>query len=425
MKISAEPIENSQVALNIEMEPVEVDESLAQAYSRLVQKVSVPGFRKGKAPRDVLEHHIGKEALFQEALERLIPKACMEAIEEQDIDAIARPEVEIIQTEPLIFKAIVPVRPTVKLGDYKEIRVESKAVEVGDKEVDDTIEYLRHQHSMLVPVDRPAQLGDVVVIDIGGKVQGESFLIRKDMAYGLDKDAKLPLPGFAEKLEGVEKGEERDFVLAYPSDYEIEELAGKEYSFEVKATEIKEKQMPEVDDEFAKSVGSEDVASLREQMAANLRTRAEGKARSDFENEAISIAVEISEVEYPSALVDSEIDRSLSEEASHFNDGIKGLENYLTNINKTFEGHREELRPMAEQRIVRSLVMEEIAKAEGIEVSASDIDDEIDKAVKDAGEREEEMRKFFSLPQSRDSIERMILGRKTVELLVQIASGSA
>ncbi|MBM4447209.1 MAG: trigger factor [Chloroflexi bacterium] len=422
MKVSTEPVENSQVAVNIEMEPVEVDKYLDKAYNRLVRRVSVPGFRKGKAPRDILERHIGKDALFKEALEDLIPTAYKETLEEQKIEPIAQPQFELIQTEPLIFKAIVPLKPTIKLGDYTKIMVESKPVEISQEDVETTIEQLRHQQAIQSPVDRPVQFDDIVTIDVEGKRDGESFPIRKDVVYEVLKEARLPLPGFAEKLEGMSKGEEKSFVLSYPADYEMEELAGKEHAFKVTATEIKEKTLPEVDDEFAKSLGKEDLASLREQIASNLKTRAEERARAELEQKAVDAAVELSEVEYPPVLVDGEIDRLLRDEARHFAEGITGLENYLKTINKTLEGHVEELRPTASRRVVRSLVLGKIAEAEKIEVDDSEIDAEIEKAAKDADKQADEIRRFFSLPETREPIKQLLVGRKTVERLVQIAT---
>jgi trigger factor len=423
MKVSAEPIENSQVTLNIEMETTEVDKYLERAYNRLVKKVSVPGFRKGKTPRAILEQHVGKDTLLREAFEDLIPEAYEEAIESQEIDAIARPQFELIQTEPLIFKAVVPLRPTVKIGDYKQIKVESKPVEISQEDVQATIEQLRLQHAILSPVDRPVQFDDVVTIDIEGEKQGESFPIRKDFVYEVVREARLPLPGFAEKLEGMRKGEEKNFVLSYPSDYEMQELAGKEHAFKVAVTEVKEKKLPEANDEFAKNLGSQDLASLREQISANLKARAEERARLELEQQVVDAAIGLSEVEYPPVLVDREIDRLLNEEVRHFNQGITGLENYLKNVNKTLDEHLEELRPVANRRVVRSLVLGEVAEEEKIEVGDPEVDEEIEKMVKDADKQAEEIRKLFSLSQARDSVKQFLIGRKTVERLVQIATG--
>jgi len=424
MKVSTEPVENRQVALNIEMEPVEIDKYLDRAYNRLVKKVSVPGFRKGKAPRDILERHIGKDALFQEALEDLIPRAYKEALDEQKIDAIAQPQFELIKTEPLVFKAVVPLKPTVKLGDYKQIRVDSKPVKISKKDIDDTIEQLREQQAVLLPVDRLVQLGDAVTMDVEGERGGEPFPIRKDVVYEVIKGARLPLPGFAEKLEGIAKGEERSFVLSYPQDYEMKELAGKEHAFKVTVKEIKEKKLPEVDDEFANSLGKDDIASLRKQIESNLTSRAEDRARVELEQTATDKLIELSEVEYPPILVEREVDRLLNEEARHFTEGLAGLENYLKTLNKTMDTHREELRPMASKRVVRSLVLGELAETEKIEVKESEIDDEVEKMARDAERQAEDVRKLFSLPQARDSIRQFLTGRKAVEMLVEVAKGT-
>jgi trigger factor len=424
MKVSTEPTEKSQVTLNIEMEPAEVDKYLDKAYSRLVRRVSVPGFRKGKAPRDILERHIGKDTLFREALEDLIPATYKEALESQELDAIAQPQFELIQMEPLIFKALVPLKPTIKLGDYQKIKVESEPVEVKEEDVEATIEQLRRQQAILSPVDRPVQSGDIVTIDVEGTRDGEPFPISKDVVYEVMREARLPLPGFAEKLEGMSKGEEKSFVLSYPPDYEIKELAGKEHAFKVTVKEIKEKNLPEIDDDFAKNLGKEDLSSLREQLSSNLKARAEERARLETEQKAVDAAVELSEVEYPPVLSEREIDRLLSDEARQFTEGITGLENYLKTLNKTMDDHREELRPMANRRVIRSLVLGKISETEKIEVDDSEIDAEIEKMVKDADKQAEEMRKFFNLPQARDSIKQFLLGRKTLERLVQIATSS-
>ena len=423
MKVSAEPVQNCQVTLNIEVEPAEIEKYMEKAYNRLVKRVSVPGFRKGKAPRDVLERQIGKDAMFKEALEDLIPETYKEALEEQKIEPIAMPQFELIQTEPLLFKAVVPLKPTIKLGDYTEIRVESKPVEVKEEDIEVTIEQLRNQQAVLSPVDRPVQFDDVVTIDIEGEKEGESFPIRKDVVYEVTREAKLPLPGFAEKLEGMSKGEEKSFVLSYPPDYEMQELAGKDHAFKVTVTEIKEKKLPEIDDELAKTLGKEDLASLREQIASTLKAGAEERARLELEQKAVDAAVELSEVEYPSALADIEIDRLLSEEARQFTEGITGLENYLRTINKTMDDHKAELRPMADRRVIRSLVLGKIAEDEKIAVEESEIDAEIERMLKDADKEAEEMRKFFSLPQARESLRQFLIGRKTIERLVQIAKG--
>jgi trigger factor len=425
MKVSSEQIANSQVSLNVEMEAEEVDKYLDEAYNHLVSRIRVPGFRKGKTPRSILERHIGKEALLEEALDHLIPDAYQKALSEQKIEPIARPEIEIIQANPVIFKAIVPVVPTIKLGDYTTIRVESKPIEVSEKETEAAIEQLRLQQVTLIPVDRPANMGDAVTLDMEGESEGKPFPIRRDLVYELAKESPLPLPGFAEKLEGIAKGEERSFVLSYPADYKIPDLANKNYAFKVKASEIKDQKLPDVNDEFAKNMGLGDLASLKEQISIRLKTRAEDMARMELEQKILDAAVELSTIEYPPVLTENEIDRLIDDEARGFTDGVKGLENYLKSVNKAMKDHREELRPVASRRVVRSLVLEKIAEDEKMTVSAAEIDDEIEKMVKDADKQADEVRRLFNLPQARKSIEQILISRKTMEKLKQIASGVA
>jgi trigger factor len=232
MKVTSEKIENCQVALNIEVEANELDRFLNEAYHRLVNKVSIPGFRKGKAPRVILEQHLGKSALLEDALGRMIPQLYKQAIESEQIDAIAEPQIEISQTEPVIFKAIVPVKPEIRLGDYHNIELKPESVEIGDEEIQTAMEQIRQGHAVLVPVDRSVQLGDVVTIDIEANIEGKPFLDHKDMVYEVDQDLALPLPGFAQNLEGAEKNKERTFSLDVPADYGIRELAGKKRLFQ-------------------------------------------------------------------------------------------------------------------------------------------------------------------------------------------------
>jgi len=281
---------------------------------------------------------------------------------------------------------------------------------------------LREQQAILLPVDRQVQFDDVVTIDVEGEREGEQFPIRKDVVYEVTREARLPLPGFAEMLESMNKGDEKSFTLSYPPDYEMKELAGKEHTFKVAVKEIKEKKLAELDDEFAKSLGKDDVASLLEQIESNLKSRAEERARVELEQAAIDKLVELGEVEYPPVLVEKEIDRLLNDEARHFTEGVAGLENYLKTLNKTMDNHREELRPIASKRVVRSLVLGELAEFEKIEVAESDIDAEVDKMAQDDDKQAEDIRKLFSLPQARESIKQFLTGRKAMDRLVEIAT---
>jgi len=421
MKVTTEKRENCQVWLSIEAEAGEMEKSLDEAYHRSVSKVSIPGFRKGKAPRAILEQHFGKSALLEDALERLIPQLYKQAIEWEKIEPIAEPQIEVTQSEPLLFKAIVPVRPIVKLGDYHSIRLEPEPVEVGDREIGAAIEQLRQQQAILMPVDRSVQLGDFVIINVEATIEGKPFLNHKDLLYEVDSNSTFPLPGFAQKLEGAGKKEERFFSLEVPADYSIKEFCGQECLFKTTVTEIKEKQLPQLDDGLAQSCDYDSLTSMREQVAADLRARAEQRSRLVLRQKALDAVIELSEVSYPPILEEREIDSLLRDEARHL--GYREVENYLKRVNKTEEELKEELRPAARKRVVNTLVLDEVAEEEKIEITSSEVDNKV-KEIAENTEDKEKMQQFLALPQVRESIGESLRTQKAVERLVQIVSGS-
>ena len=427
MKVSTERIENSQVVLDVEAETEEVERALEEAYHRLVKRADVPGFRRGKAPRAMLERYIGRETLLEEALERLVPQLLSQAIEEQGIDAIAQPEIQITQTDPVTFKATVPVRPTVELGNYRELSIAPEPVEVADEEVDKVIEQIRYQHAPWEPAERPIKFGDLVTIDVKGSVAEDSLLDRKDLQFQVLQGLPFPVPGFAEKLDGLEKGQEKEFTISLPADYGVSELAGKECLFKVLASEIKEKKLPELNDEFAKSIGDdiETFGALRERIASNLRLMAEEGARRRYEEKVVDAVVELSKVEFPPFLVERDIDRLLAEQERELKESRISLDDYLRSRSKTEEELREELRPLATKRVSQSLVLAKVAEAEEIEVTNGEIDGEVEALAQGAGEQGEELRKLFNSPAARQSLEERLLTIKTLKRLVELASGEA
>jgi len=423
MKVTNEKIENSQVFLSIEMEPAEVEDALEKSYHRLVKKTNIPGFRKGKAPRPILEHYVGRESLLQDALNQLIPEAYERAIKEQEIDAFAQPHIEVTQTDPVVFKATVPVRPTVTLGDYHNIKVAPEPVELSEDNVNGVIERLHHQQATWEPVERPADFDDLVVLDIESNIEGEPFINRKGLQYWVRRDAPFPVPGFAEQLPGMKKDEEKEFKLQISSDYPQSELAGKEPWFKVKVTEIKEEKLPELNDELARQISSESetVDALRERVSTELKQQAEEKAKIDFEEKVIQEVVNLAQVEFPPILVEMEIDRLVNEQARRLQMSGHSLEEYLNSINKTEAELHEELQPLATKRITHSLVLGKIAEEEKFEVSDSEIDAEIEEMIKNTAENKDELQKYLNTPQSKESIKQILITRKTIQRLVELA----
>ena len=426
MKVTKEKTENSQVFLTIEMEPAEVEESLDKSYYRLVKKTNIPGFRKGKAPREILERYIGKECLLEDALDSLLPEAYEKAIKEQEIEAIARPHIEIAQTDPVVFKATVPLKPTIKLGDYHHIRVTPEPVELTEDDINAAIEQLRHRQATWEPVERPVEFDDLVVLDIESDIEDKPFINQKGVQYRVVHDLPSPAPGFAEQLLGMKRNEDREFKLKFPLDFPKAELVGKEPSFKVRVTEIKQERLPELDDEFAGGLNPDfkSLDLLREQVSADLKLRAEEKARIDFEERVIEAVVDIAKLEFPPILVEREIDRLLSQRLQRLQMGEQGLEEYLGSINKTEQELREELHPLATKRVTRSLVLGKIVEEEKIEVIDSEIEAEIENMTKSAAENKDEIQKFLNRPQSRESIKELLTTRKTIQQLVEIAKGS-
>jgi len=427
LKVTNEKTENNQAFLTIEMEPAEVEESLEKSYHRLVKKTNIPGFRKGKAPRDILERYIDREALFEDALNSLIPQACEKAIKEQEIEAFATPSIEIAQTDPVIFKATVPLSPTVKLGDYHHIQVTPEPVELTGDDVDAAMEQLRHQQATWQPVERPVDLNDLVFLDIESNIEDKPFINQKGVQYQVLPDSANPVPGFAEQLQGMKRDEEKEFKLQISLDYPESELAGKETSFKVRVTEIKQEILSELNDEFARGINADfkTLDSLRERVSTNLKLGAEEKARIDFEERIVEQVVNLAQVEFPPILVEMETNRLINHQMSRWQRGDKGLEEYLKSINKSEQQLREELHPLAIKRTTGALVLGKIAKEEKIEVSDAETDTEIENMTKSATDNKDALEKVLNTPQARESIGQTLIARKIIQRLVEIAKDSS
>jgi trigger factor len=421
MKVNTENLGNCQISLNIEAEASELDKSLDEAYHHLVNEVSIPGFRKGKAPRAILVQHIGKKNLLDEALEHLIPQLYKQAIESQKLEPIAGPQIEVTQNEPFVFKAIVSLKPEVKLGDYHSLRLEpSPVIAIAEKEVTAAMEEFRERQGAWVPADRPVELGDLVTMDIQANVDGKPWLNHKDILYEMNKDSRSPVPGFASQLQGTEKSKERTFSLTIPDDYPIKEMRGKEGTFQVTVTEVKEKQLPELNDGLAKGAGYDNLEDMRRKVADDLKAKAETRNRLELRQKALDALVEISEVNYPPILEDEEITELLRNEAQRL--GFREVTDYLKKANKTEEEIKQELRPIAKKRLIQSLVLGKLAEEEKIEISSSEVDNKVDEITSDA-EDKEKAKQFFSLPQIKQSIEQSLRTQKTMDQLLQIAIG--
>ncbi len=423
MKVSVSEIEKRQVILEIEVEPERVQKALDQAYRRAADRVNVPGFRRGKAPRPLVERMVGHDRLLEEALERLLPQVYDEAIAQQDIKPISRPKFEVTSTEPLQFKATVGIEPRVVLGDYRSIRRERPATEPTDDEVEAVIQHLRETHGEWVPVERPVQLGDRVSLDVKAQAEGRTILDSKDAETIVDPERPQPAPGFAEALVGMQPGETREFTLRLPEDYEDKGIAGEELHFTVTLHGVKERRLPELDDEFARTVSDEyqDVAALREAVRKQIAESKAANAERDYENAVVSEAVQQSTVEIPPQMVERQADFALRQFAHSLDRQGINVEQYLRFTNRTPEAFRDELLADAEQVLARSLVLDAIADAEGITISDEDVDAEIQRMTADSGNR---ARAAEASQETRDRVRAALRQREAVRRLVSIAAGS-
>ncbi len=270
MKSTAKTIEHCQAELHIEAEESEYAAAQAEAFKYLAGRVEIPGFRKGKAPRQLVEKHVGRDAVVEEAIERLFPNLYEQALATHDIHPITTPHVHLEQREPPVFLAIVPLEPEVDLGDYRSVRVTPEEVSVTDEHVLSALDRLRESQAVLAPAERPLRFGDFASIDVQATVAEQPFLDHKAVTYEMVANSHMPLPGFAEALVGLSAGESKEFTLTVPEDFRITELAGKECRCSVTVQQVREKQLPELSDSMAESFGFASLEALRERVGADL-----------------------------------------------------------------------------------------------------------------------------------------------------------
>lgn len=429
MQTSLDKLDQNKVSLEFTAEPNEVEEALAQAFKKVVKKVSIPGFRKGKVPRRVLENHYGKEVLYEDAMEILVSKGYYEAIVEHELEPIDEPKLEIVQgienAQPFVFKAEVEVLPEVTLGAYKEVKVERTQPVVTDEDVEKELGALRERHAELVSVEKEAvEKGDFAVIDFDGYIDGNAFPGGAGQGYTVEVGAEKFIPGFEEGLVGMTTGSggEQEIKVTFPADYHSEELAGKEATFRVKLHEIKKKELPELDDEFAKSLGrAETMDELRKDLKEQMGKAAEAEAKKAFEQSVVEKTVQECTVDIPEKLVEKELDHfvhDIKHDLSHR--GIQ-LEQYLASVKQTQEEFRQGLKGEAEQRVKTDLVLTSVGKAEGIDVTNDEIKERIEETLGYYPENQRnDLRKRMQSPNVLEGVRSSLLREKTIKRLVEL-----
>lgn len=385
MSAKWEKLEGNQGVLTIEVDAEKVNEGLDFAFKKVVKEVTVPGFRKGKVPRGLFEKRFGVEVLYQDAVDYLLPSAYAEAVKETGIEPVDNPEIDIEQIEKgksMIIKAKVTVKPEVKLGEYKGLEVEKQDLEVTEEDVEQELKTLQQRYAELVVKEEgQAEKGDTVVIDFEGFTDGEAFEGGKGENYSLELGSGQFIPGFEDQLVGVSPGEEKEVNVTFPEEYHAAELAGKPAVFKVKVHEIKTRELPELDDEFAKDVDEE--AETLDELKEKIRTRLEETKKNMAENKVrdtvVKKAAENAEIDIPEVMIENEIDHMVREYEQQLQMQGMNLDLYFQFTGQDMDKLREQMKENAEKRVRTSLTLEAIANAENLEVSDEDVDRELNK----------------------------------------------
>ncbi len=384
MSVQVEKLEKNMAKLTIEASAEELEKAIEKAYQKQKKNISVPGFRKGKVPRMMVEKMYGKEVFYEDAANEIIPVAYEKAYDECGEDIVSTPQIEVTQIEagkPFIFTALVALKPEVTLGAYKGIEVDKVDVTVSDEEVDAEIEKERDRNARSISVtDRAVQDKDQTVIDFEGFVDGVAFEGGKGENYPLTIGSGTFIPGFEEQLIGKNIGEETDVNVTFPEDYQAEDLAGKPALFKVTVKEIKEKQLPELDDEFAAEVSEFDtLAEYKEDVKKNLLEKREKDVKNAKEDAVVDAIIENASMDIPDAMIETQQRQMIQEFAQNIQAQGLSIDQYFQFTGLTAEKMMEQVKPQAEKRIKSRLVLEAVAKAENIVASEEDFDNEVAK----------------------------------------------
>lgn len=461
MKVTRDSSSPIELKLTVEMAEEDANPFLERSYRRTVSRVNVPGFRRGKAPRRVVENLVGRTALLQEALDFMVPETLDRVLRDEAVLAFAEPSIEVTDLEPVSFTATVPLEPTVELGDYRSIRVAAETGEVSDEQIDGVLENIRQEQAVWEPVGRPTQYGDRLNLNVRGVMGEETVVEEEDVEYVPEAENVLPFPGFAPNLLGLAEDDESKFTVTIPDDYPREQYAGREVNFQVEVLSVKEKALPDLDDELAKAVGEgyDDLAALRAAITENMTARAAAEARSRLEQQSLEALCDAAIINASPLLYERELEALEAERERLLRQQGIDLVTYLRYIGKTPEQFRAELRPSAERRLVGGLVMRKLAEAESIEISDDDVQSEVDRmlssSIPDAGDADtdtdsvgndtdadadaadiadagdepenaanlDNLREFLTRDDTRDNIRSNLHSRRVMDRLLDITQG--
>lgn len=422
MSVQVEKLEHNMAKLTIEVAPEELEKAIESAYQKQKNKISIPGFRKGKVPRAMIEKMYGVEMFYEDAANTLMQQNYGAAVDESGEDVVSRPTVDVVQIEkgkPFIFTAEVAVKPEVKLGKYMGVTVTKIDTAVTDEEVDAALEQERQKNGRMVTItDRAVQNGDTAVIDFEGFMDGVAFEGGKGENHPLEIGSHSFIEGFEEQIVGKNTGDEFDVNVTFPENYQAADLAGKPAVFKVKVNEVKCNELPELDDEFAQEVGGVDTLdAYKEELRKGLVDKKEEDAKKTKEDEAIQKIIDKSEMDIPEAMINTQCETMIDEFAQRLAQSGLSMEQYMQFSGTTVDQLMEQVRPEALSRIQSSLVLEQIAADENIEVTEDDINAEIEKMAKMYGMEADKLKEYMGEGEKK-SMKREIAITKAVELIM-------
>ena len=424
MNSKVEKTENAnEVKLEITIEAEKFDEAMKKVYFKSAKYFNIPGFRKGKAPMNIVEKYYGKEIFYEDAFNEVVPEEFEQALKDNNIEAVSRPDIDIKQIgkgQDLIFTAVVQTKPEVELGKYKGIEIKKIEYNVTDHDIEHELGHMQEKNSRLVSIDdRPVENGDITVIDFEGSVDGVPFDGGKAEGHELEIGSGSFIPGFEDQIVGMKIDEEKDINVKFPEEYFSKDLAGKDAVFKVKLHEIKKKELPELDDEFAKDVSEFDtLKELKDSIKEKLETQNNERAKYETQDAVIKAVSENTKLDIPSGMIELEIDNMLKDIETRLSyQGLK-LEQYFKMMGKTEEEVRKEYEPQAIEGIKSRLTLEAIIKKEKIEATDEEIDAKIKEMAENYGKKEEEIKDNENI---RNYIKQGIESEKAIDFLVENA----
>ena len=412
----------NEVKLEITVEAEKFENAIKKVYFKNAKYFNIPGFRKGKAPQAIVEKYYGKEIFYEDAFNEIASEEYEKAVEEAKLEVVSRPQVDIVTMEKgqdLVFTAVVATKPEVELGKYKGIEIEKKEYTVEDSDIENNLKQMQEKNARVISVETPVEVGNTAVIDFEGFVDGKAFEGGKAENHSLEIGSGSFIPGFEDQVVGMKIDEEKDINVKFPDDYFSKDLAGKDATFKVKVHEIKKKELPELDDEFAKDVSEFDtLKELKDSIKERLVKENEQKAKYEKEDAVMKSVTENMKVEIPTGMIETEVDNMVKDMEQRMSyQGLK-LEQYLKMLNKTEAEFKKEYEPQAIDAIKSRLALEAIIKAEKIEATDADVKEKLEEMAKNYGKTAEELEKNDSI---KEYIKQGIENEKAINFLVENA----